>query len=67
MADQAKKALITGSPVKMGPTQAASVEPHGIGRLVRDMRAVESPVGDGVRQVYESELRVLAKFRGFPE
>lgn len=46
-----------------GSEQPASVEPHGIGRLVRDMRAVETAVGDGVKQVYESELPVLAKFR----
>lgn len=49
-----------------GSEQAASVEPHGIGRLVRDMRAVESAVGDGLKQVYERELPVLARFRRVP-
>lgn len=46
-----------------GSDQAASVEPQGMARLVRDIRAVEAAMGDGVKQVYESELPILAKLR----
>jgi N-acetylneuraminate synthase len=49
-----------------GSDQAASVEPHGIARLVRDIRTVESAMGDGVKRVYESELPVLEKLRRDP-
>lgn len=46
-----------------GSDQAASVEPHGIARLVRDIRAVETALGDGVKRIYDSELPVRAKLR----
>ena len=46
-----------------GSDQAASVEPSGMSRLVRDIRAVESAMGDGVKRVYESELPVQEKLR----
>lgn len=46
-----------------GSDQAASVEPHGMARLVRDIRTVEAALGDGVKRVYESELPVRAKLR----
>jgi N-acetylneuraminate synthase len=46
-----------------GSDQAASVEPHGIARLVRDIHAVETAMGDAVKRVYESELPILAKLR----
>jgi N-acetylneuraminate synthase len=46
-----------------GSDQAASVEPGGLMRLVRDIRAVETALGDGVKRVYESELPVRAKLR----
>jgi N-acetylneuraminate synthase len=46
-----------------GSDQAASVEPHGISRLVRDIRTVELALGDGVKRVYESELPVMEKLR----
>lgn len=46
-----------------GSDQAASVEPGGLQRLVRDIRTVESALGDGVKQVYDSELPVLKKLR----
>jgi N-acetylneuraminate synthase len=47
-----------------GSDQAASVEPHGLLRLVRDIRVIEKALGDGVKQVYESELPVRRKLRG---
>lgn len=46
-----------------GSDQAASVEPHGIARLVRDIRVIEQALGDGVKRVYDSELPVRAKLR----
>lgn len=46
-----------------GSDQAASVEPQGMARLVRDIRAVEDALGDGVKRVMESELPVIKKLR----
>lgn len=46
-----------------GSDQAASVEPQGIARLVKDVRAVETALGDGVKRVYESEIPILQKLR----
>jgi N-acetylneuraminate synthase len=46
-----------------GSDQAASVEPFGFQRLVRDIRAVESALGDGVKVVYDSEIPVKEKLR----
>ena len=46
-----------------GSDQAASVEPHGISRLVKDIRAVEIAMGDGVKQVYKSEIPAMQKLR----
>ena len=46
-----------------GSDQAASVEPHGFARLVRDIRVIESALGDGVKRVYDSELAVRDKLR----
>jgi N-acetylneuraminate synthase len=46
-----------------GTDQAASVEPHGLERLVQYIRDVESAMGDGVKTVYESERAVMKKLR----
>ena len=46
-----------------GSDQAASVEPHGFQRLVRDIRTVEKAAGDGVKKVYDDELPMRAKLR----
>ena len=46
-----------------GSDQAASVEPEGMRRLVRDIRVVESALGDGVKQVYPGELSAMRKLR----
>lgn len=46
-----------------GTDQAASVEVGGLNRLVRDIRAVEIAMGDGVKRVYESELPSRSKLR----
>jgi N-acetylneuraminate synthase len=49
-----------------GTDQAASVEPHGLARLVRDIRTAERAMGDGTKRVYDSELPVLEKLRRSP-
>lgn len=46
-----------------GSDQAASVEPQGLTRLVKDVRAVELALGDGIKRVYESEIPVMRKLR----
>lgn len=46
-----------------GGDQAASVEPQGFSRLVRDIRAVESAMGDGVKCRYDSEVSMLKRHR----
>jgi N-acetylneuraminate synthase len=46
-----------------GSDQAASVEPHGFARLVRDIRVIEAAMGDGMKKVYPSELPVRNKLR----
>lgn len=46
-----------------GSDQAASVEPLGFQRLVRDIRAVDEALGDGVKTVYDSEVPVREKLR----
>jgi sialic acid synthase SpsE len=46
-----------------GSDQAASVEPEGMRRLVRDIRVVETALGDGVKQVYPGELSAMRKLR----
>jgi N-acetylneuraminate synthase len=46
-----------------GSDQAASVEPSGFHRLVRDIRVIEQAMGDGVKRVYESEIPIRKKLR----
>ena len=46
-----------------GSDQAASVEPGGMIRLVRDIRDVEKSLGDGIKRVYDSEMGARAKLR----
>ena len=46
-----------------GSDQAASIEPGGFSRLVKYIRVVEAAMGDGVKQVYESEFSSLEKLR----
>lgn len=46
-----------------GSDQAASVEPGGLTRLVRDIRTIETALGDGVKRVYASELGPMKKLR----
>jgi sialic acid synthase SpsE len=46
-----------------GSDQAASIEPPGIARLVRDIRVIEQALGTGVKQVYESEQAAMQRLR----
>jgi N-acetylneuraminate synthase len=46
-----------------GGDQAASVEPQGFSRLVRDIRAVEAAMGDGIKRRYDSEVSMLKRHR----
>jgi N-acetylneuraminate synthase len=46
-----------------GSDHAASLEPNGINRLIRDIRLVEGALGDGVKRVFESERPVIQKLR----
>jgi N-acetylneuraminate synthase len=54
---------ITTDRAMWGSDQAASLEPNGIGRLVRDIRLVEQSMGDGVKRVYEREYPIIKKLR----
>jgi N-acetylneuraminate synthase len=46
-----------------GSDQAASLEPNGISKLVRDIRLVERSMGDGQKRVYEREKPIIQKLR----
>jgi N-acetylneuraminate synthase len=46
-----------------GSDHAASLEPNGMTRLVRDIRLVETAMGDGVKRVLDRELPVIEKLR----
>jgi N-acetylneuraminate synthase len=54
---------ITMDRAMWGSDQAASLEPNGISRLVRDIRLWEQSKGDGVKRVYERELPIIKKLR----
>ena len=46
-----------------GHDQAASLEPLGLRRLVRDIRAVNKILGDGKKRIWDSELETVKKLR----
>ncbi|MGD0750448.1 MAG: N-acetylneuraminate synthase family protein [Anaerolineales bacterium] len=46
-----------------GSDQAASVEPQGFAHLVRDIRLVETAMGDGIKRVIEREVPIMKKLR----
>jgi N-acetylneuraminate synthase len=46
-----------------GSDQAASVEPQGFARLLKDLRAVETALGDGKKRLWPSEIPVMQKLR----
>jgi sialic acid synthase SpsE/sugar phosphate isomerase/epimerase len=48
---------ITVDRTMIGPDHAASLEPAGFQKLVRDVRVVETALGDGVKRVSTKELQ----------
>ena len=46
-----------------GSDQAASLEPAGLHRLVRDIRTIDTIMGDGIKKVWPSEIPVMEKLR----
>lgn len=46
-----------------GSDQAASLEPVGLMRLVRDIRTINKILGDGVKRVWPSEVPIMKKLR----
>ncbi len=54
---------ITLSRAMWGTDQSASIELAGMTKLVKDIRTIESALGDGVKRVYDSEQTPLQKLR----
>ena len=46
-----------------GSDQAASLQPEGLRRLVRDIRSVESAMGNGVKELHHKEIPIKRKLR----
>jgi N-acetylneuraminate synthase len=46
-----------------GSDHAASLEPHGLKTLARDIRIIETALGDGVKRIFPGEQAPLAKLR----
>jgi N-acetylneuraminate synthase len=46
-----------------GSDQAASLEPEGLHRMVRDVRDLEKVLGDGKKRIWKSELPAKTKLR----
>jgi len=46
-----------------GSDQAASLEPQGLERLVRDIRVIDKILGDGIKRIWPSEIPVMEKLR----
>lgn len=54
---------ITLDRAMFGSDQAASLGPSGLTRLVRDIRLMESSLGDGAKVVQPSEVPIMKKLR----
>ena len=46
-----------------GSDQAASLAPPGLRKIVREIRKIESALGDGVKRVLKEELPIAKKLR----
>ena len=46
-----------------GSDQSASLEPQGLFRLVKDVRTIDSILGDGKKRIWDSEKPVMKKLR----
>ena len=56
---------VTLSRTLWGTDQMASVEPQGMMKLISQIRASEIAMGDGKKKVYDSELPIRKKLRGY--
>lgn len=54
---------ITKDRTLWGSDHAASLEPNGLFRMVRDIRQVPIIFGDGEKKIYESEVPIIKKLR----
>lgn len=54
---------ITTDRTLWGSDHAASLEPNGLFRMIRDIRQVPVLLGDGVKKVYDSEVPIIKKLR----
>jgi N-acetylneuraminate synthase len=54
---------ITMDRAMWGSDQAASLEPNGMSRVVRDIRLIEQSLGDGKKRVFEREYPIIKKLR----
>lgn len=54
---------ITLSRAMWGTDQSASVEPQGVTKLVKNIRATEVALGDGEKRLYDSEVPIMQKLR----
>jgi N-acetylneuraminate synthase len=46
-----------------GSDHAASLEPNGLNRLIRDIRLIEKSMGDGIKRILPSEEPIIKKLR----
>lgn len=46
-----------------GSDHAASLEPNGLFRMIRDIRQIPLLLGDGVKRLYDSEVSIIQKLR----
>lgn len=46
-----------------GSDQAASLEPEGLRKMIRDIRNLKGFLGDGIKKIYDSELPIKKKLR----
>jgi len=54
---------ITMDRAMWGSDQSASLEPNGLIRLIRDIRLVESAMGDGIKHILEREKPIIERLR----
>ena len=60
---QAVERHITLDRTMWGSDHSASLEPRGFSSLIRDIRIIETAMGDGVKKIFPGELAPLSKLR----
>lgn len=55
---------VTLSRSSWGTDQAASIEPEGVFKITKYIKALEFAMGDGVKRIQESEIPIMRKLRG---